>query len=525
MAYESSFTGLLYCQDCCVALEPWIQFEAVSAQAVKHGFDGFISSSPPKRFLQKSFSGGLEQLTSPYGSVTGSPPFCENWSGWTSWVVGGSAIYDLAGNCTSTLYGHHSASYGSDWTNNYDCGEHIGYEVIMSETQVRSDTTQGCIVSRFSTTLQTGNSYETLSNEYTTDMLWEYAASQMPAFSGVYELYGHNSVLAIRDIDSNEHSVALTKARYRIMFPARVRAVTWLERFVPASGAGLTGISITRIGQNLAMAEVSVPYGSGGGYGSIFFAMLSAGAVSSVAVSAQGSGYTSPPTINMPQPRDGGARATAVAIMGVGHVYVTAYGGVYEAKPDVVISGGGGSGAAAEVILSASGHVLSINLTDSGFGYTSRPTVTIIGGKATAEAYLCVIAANVTSPGSGYDCVLDIDVNSQYQKSATGSIIVDGDPSSESFGQILSVTLTNPGEAYKETPSVSVVGPWGVNTAGWGFVVELGTSVERRHDHDGSAPEGYDQNIWDTWPKTADFDVEPPIDLGIVEVTDIRMIL
>jgi FtsP/CotA-like multicopper oxidase with cupredoxin domain len=64
---------------------------------------------------------------------------------------------------------------------------------------------------------------------------------------------------------------------------------------------------------------------------------------------------------------------------------VTAQGTGYTVPPTVTISGGGGSGAIAQATISA-GAVISLTLTDPGTGYISAPLVTITGDGAGARA-------------------------------------------------------------------------------------------------------------------------------------------
>lgn len=61
-------------------------------------------------------------------------------------------------------------------------------------------------------------------------------------------------------------------------------------------------------------------------------------------------------------------------------IVVTAGGSGYTSPPAVEISGGGGTGATAVASINANGQVSAITLTDPGSGYTSAPTVTLTGG-------------------------------------------------------------------------------------------------------------------------------------------------
>ena len=72
----------------------------------------------------------------------------------------------------------------------------------------------------------------------------------------------------------------------------------------------------------------------------------------------------------------------------VSTIAVTARGTGYSSAPNVTITGGGGSGATAEAVISTSGEVTAINVIRGGKGYTSAPNVNVTGsatGRATIE--------------------------------------------------------------------------------------------------------------------------------------------
>lgn len=127
--------------------------------------------------------------------------------------------------------------------------------------------------------------------------------------------------------------------------------------------------------------------------------------VESIAVTAGGSGYTSPPNVVITG--DGsGAEATATVRGYVDSITLTKAGSGYTSSPTVTISGGGGSGATATAV---AGHFtpLAIYLGAGGTGYTSPPTVTISGGggsgaTAVATVRQAVDSVVVTKAGSGY---------------------------------------------------------------------------------------------------------------------------
>lgn len=82
---------------------------------------------------------------------------------------------------------------------------------------------------------------------------------------------------------------------------------------------------------------------------------------------------------------------------GVANIGVTANSG-YSSPPIVEITGGGGSDATAVAVLS--GGQITIVVTNPGFGYTSAPTVTLLGdGATTAATATATLAPNTNTGG------------------------------------------------------------------------------------------------------------------------------
>jgi len=152
--------------------------------------------------------------------------------------------------------------------------------------------------------------------------------------------------------------------------------------------------------------------------------------VSSINVTAGGSGYTAP-TVDIVG-GGGGAGATATASGVVDHIALNTLGAGYTSTPTVDIVGGGGSGAAAYATVT-SGVVTGITLTSGGSGYTSAPTVTITGGgattDATAKATLTITGIAVTDRGAGYTSL---------------PVVAISDPAGTGAGAIAAAALVNP---------------------------------------------------------------------------------
>mgnify|MGYP001192255454 CR=1 FL=1 len=83
----------------------------------------------------------------------------------------------------------------------------------------------------------------------------------------------------------------------------------------------------------------------------------------------------------------------------VSSITITAAGTGYTSAPTISITGGGGTGATATATVSTSGTVTGITITNKGTGYTSVPTVTITGGggsDATGTAVLDAAQGSIT---------------------------------------------------------------------------------------------------------------------------------
>jgi predicted secreted hydrolase len=103
-------------------------------------------------------------------------------------------------------------------------------------------------------------------------------------------------------------------------------------------------------------------------------------------------------------------------------IAVTNRGSGYTSAPDVQITGGGGQKASASATLDASGGVASIELWSAGDGYASAPTVTLTGGGgsgATAVAIQSYVTMNAP-PG---DPTQNMAIKARTLDDATGTVI------------------------------------------------------------------------------------------------------
>jgi hypothetical protein len=145
--------------------------------------------------------------------------------------------------------------------------------------------------------------------------------------------------------------------------------------------------------------------------------------VTSIAVTAKGSGYTTPPVVNVAPPASG-TPATATAVLGgltSASFTITPGTRTYSAAPTVTISNGGGTGATATALLTSSGFVTGIQMTNNGTGYTTAPTLTFSGGTTLVAGTslptaigntdgFCVTSITVTAKGSGYTAAPEVRI-------------------------------------------------------------------------------------------------------------------
>jgi hypothetical protein len=194
----------------------------------------------------------------------------------------------------------------------------------------------------------------------------------------------------------------------------------------------LKATTVNEYGNTTATIFEAVAQADGGDWTDLTFASDSFyPGVASIAVTAGGSGYASPPTVTITG--DGsGAEAVATVMGYVDSVTLTNAGDdFYETAPTVTISGGGGSGATATAAAGFGG--LKITLGSGGSGYTSVPTVTISGGGgsgATAVATIrqAVEAITVTKAGSGYTAPPTVTLSGGGGVGASAVATLDREP-------------------------------------------------------------------------------------------------
>ncbi len=148
--------------------------------------------------------------------------------------------------------------------------------------------------------------------------------------------------------------------------------------------------------------------GSAAPAGTAQFNVIVGGAINtSVTVVAGGTGYVKPPLVTFANPPAGGLVATGYAVLTAGAVSsltVTNQGAGYTSTPQVILTntpGDIGSGASATCTIDTAtngGKIVAVTMADRGSGYTAVPTVTI-GGLAGSPAITPIMALSViTAP-------------------------------------------------------------------------------------------------------------------------------
>lgn len=161
----------------------------------------------------------------------------------------------------------------------------------------------------------------------------------------------------------------------------------------------------------------------------------------SISLTNGGSGYTTPPTINLIPVEDVGTGAVAEALLTrtpIRVINITNGGAGYITAPTINIRGGGATiqATATATINQLRGIITGIQIVTAGSGYTKVPTIDIIGGGGTsaiAEAILnssSVESIQITNEGSGYTTAPAVNITGGGGTGATAvalnSLLIGG---------------------------------------------------------------------------------------------------
>jgi len=166
--------------------------------------------------------------------------------------------------------------------------------------------------------------------------------------------------------------------------------------------------------------------------------VLATGYVRELFLNNDGSGFTGTPTVAISTSPTGNIadNATAVAfttsianVTSIDKILLTNAGAGYTVTPTITITGGGGSGAAATCsINTSSAGVVRFIITEEGVGYGTAPTVTVSNPALGIASQRAVGIASIGTNSSG-------------------------------FNQVNSIFVSNPGENYDNTATVTIADP------------------------------------------------------------------
>lgn len=207
-----------------------------------------------------------------------------------------------------------------------------------------------------------------------------------------------------------------------------------------------------------------------GGAGTLAAFNLVAG-VEGVSIYDSGLGYVVPPIVTISSPSSGGVQAIGYANLTAGSVdsiQIINSGYGYTSIPSVSITNGGGAIAAAYLNPTTLGNIY---VTNPGYGYTYA-NVNISGGGSTSDA---TATANIVA--GSIDFISIVDPGANY--TSLPIITIDGDGFDATADSLLTstglagVTVLAPGAGYNIPPTVSTAGNAVVSC------VMFGTGIDR----------------------------------------------
>jgi len=204
------------------------------------------------------------------------------------------------------------------------------------------------------------------------------------------------------------------------------------------SGDGTNNLENVGTGNIISLTMVGV------GVTATASASIVNGGIRSIVVTNRGGGYTSVPTVGISSAPTSGKTATAIAKMiegivvctdntnpqakSVQSVQIINSGFGYTSNPGVRFIGGGGSGATG-IASTGSGIVGEITVTNGGSGYTTSPTITFTGVSSVSAAATAVVSAAgtitaiyITNAGLGYSTTPTLTISNPSLNS-TGTFI------------------------------------------------------------------------------------------------------
>jgi phage tail sheath protein FI len=182
-----------------------------------------------------------------------------------------------------------------------------------------------------------------------------------------------------------------------------VRADTGALNAVGVKTGGISSFSVGTAGSGYVSTAtppavtIAAPTDAGG-IQAVGTAVLSGGAITAIAVSAGGSGYSGTVTVSVTGTGGGSGFSGTVTLSSgaIASVDVVTGGSGYKGTVTATFSGGGGSGASAGTVTVATSSITGVTVSTAGTGYTSAPSVTIAAPPSGTTA---VATATVTTAG------------------------------------------------------------------------------------------------------------------------------
>jgi hypothetical protein len=237
----------------------------------------------------------------------------------------------------------------------------------------------------------------------------------------------------------------------------------------PGGGTGCTLDLSMGIG-SIAVASTGLQYtapplvtiAGGGGTGAQAYTTLSAGTVSTIGVSAPGTGYVSQPAIEITS--GSGALATAyLQPTGVGNINILTNSGSYTESPSITITAVGSGAAVSGVFM----QILTATLTTGGAGsqYVVGDTLIVSGGEGSASATIMVNL--VDAAGSIVNFTLLTSGLYSILPAMQGNAAYGGSGQAAAFNLtagLSSMVLSSGGSNYTQPPTVLIAAQDGVGT-------------------------------------------------------------
>lgn len=169
------------------------------------------------------------------------------------------------------------------------------------------------------------------------------------------------------------------------------------------------------------------------------------GGVRFITVNNRGNGYTSTPRVAISSAPSGGLTAVGIA---------TLIGGLIDCIGN-----------------SENYKVQGVEIVNSGYGYTTAPSVVFVGGGGAGAAATATIGdgivgiITVTSGGSGYEIAPTVTFSSPTGTGITAS----ARSYINSAGVVTSIYITNAGLGYTETPTITISSPYSTGIGTYKF--------------------------------------------------------